>query len=150
MKTAITATVLFSITLILIGSVSLFDIRDLSGIAAQVISSQQQGIYRSCIKTFSENTLSTFKISEMRINNDSIDDAVVSYTKGPQCGTTGCVNELCVSNDQGEYIHVPFGFAARSIVAKETINSDMHDLMLNNDSQTRMTWNGTRYILSSN
>lgn len=136
--------------LLLIGVFSFVDLGRIGGISAQLIASQQFALYEDCIKSFSEEKPSAFSITPVAVNQDGIDDALIQYKEGSQCGNAGCMFEMCVSKNPQTFVHVPFGFAAHSIVMKETITDGMHDLMLNGQSSLTMKWDGNAYALSSN
>lgn len=122
-----------------------------SGGIAAVIGSQKKLVYAECITTFSDEPLTSFTLHEVDLDNDQIFDVLVQHTDSNReaCGTAGCVYEICVHDKNGTYVHIPFGFAAHSISAQHTTNNGMKDIILNEDPDLRMTWNGSRYTLDS-
>lgn len=128
-----------------------FDSFGFTNLQALVITSQNYKQFASCIGDFSDQKPSSFKIIQAAINSDGKKDAIVQYTKGPQCGSGGCVYELCVSDSNtGSYRHIPFGLTGKSIEVLQTITNNMHDLELNHDVHLVMSWNGSAYELTTN
>lgn len=123
------------------------EILNISKLAGQVIASQSQNIYQECIKSFSQEKKSNFIISKENINSDGKEDAIVQYKNELNCGSAGCVFEICLSTSNNAYTHLPFGYAGESLKAKQTVTNDMADLMLNNDESLILTWNGSSYEL---
>ena len=137
------------ILLLLFAAVKFLNPQNLSEVAA-VIGSQQKIIFAECISTFSDEPLSSFAITEVHLNDDAGPDALVQYKSGNACGSAGCVYELCMSADAGVYEHVPFGFAAKKITIADTKTNGMKDLILNEDKNLQMSWDGQSYVLSTN
>lgn len=117
---------------------------------ASVLGSQQNTTYRACIREFSDQDYSSFTITKADINTDDKKDAIVQSTEESLCGTAGCITQLCVSTPQGEYAYIPFGYATKEIKIAETVTLLMHDLVLNNDENATMIWDGLQYQLSTN
>lgn len=115
---------------------------------ATVIGSQQKLIYADCILTYSGLPLGSFVITGADINDDQIRDAFVRYSEGPECGSKGCIHEICISDAAHTFVHVPFGYAAHEISTLNTMSDGMKDLMLNNDKNLIMRWNGSQYVLN--
>ncbi len=118
------------------------------GNLASVFSSQAKIIYADCISTFSNQPQHAFTITSAHLNTDTEPDAIIAYTQGEECGTAGCIHELCIADQTKGYLHVPLGLAVHQLNTKETLNGGMHDLMLNNDPELMMTWDGSKYILN--
>lgn len=141
------------ITLAFIGMLGIIastvDIKKFAGLTAQLIQSQTVA-FEDCIQTFEKSRETKFTIQSVKINIDSTDDGLISYTEGQHCGTAGCSFELCISHADGTYHHVPFGYVAQSARILDTITQGMHDIMLNDDQSLTMVWNGDAYILESN
>lgn len=116
------------------------------GLAA-VFSSQQKLIYAECISTFSNQPLTAFEITPAYINEDDIEDAIVRATSADQCGTGGCIYELCISH-AGSHQYVPLSIAAKKLEVSMTVTKGMKDLILNSDKQLTMSWNGSSYKLN--
>ena len=122
-----------------------------TNLQALLITSQTYKPFVSCIHSFTNQDPTLFKITQTSINSDDKKDAIVQYTKGVQCGSGGCVYELCVSNSSTHsYQYVSFGLAGKSIEVLQTITNSMHDIELNHDAHLLMTWDGSAYKLSTN
>lgn len=134
--------------IVFITTSNIVDFSKFGGVEALLIFSQKNEVYAECISQISEEE-NKFKLTQVIINSDFKDDAILQYTKEPQCGNAGCVYELCISNADGTYTHTPFGYAGHSIAVKNTITEGMHDLMLNNDKNASMVWDGSTYVLNS-
>lgn len=118
-----------------------------SNTLANVIASQQTALYNACIESFDTKTSKAhFSISKAHINIDDIEDAVLLYTDDAHCGSGGCQAEFCIS-EADTFVHVPFGFAAHSIEIQETITNQMHDVLIKGNSNSKMIWDGSSYIL---
>lgn len=119
-------------------------------LSASVFESQNYKPYASCIRSFTNEDPSAFKITEVSLNSDGKADALVQYTNKDQCGSGGCIFELCLSNNTGSAEHIPFGLTARSIDVLQTVTNSMHDLEINKDDHLIMSWNGKEYNLNQN
>lgn len=101
--------------------------------------------YEQCIREFSTKSIDRFDINEAYINSDTQVDAIVAHTDGAECGSGGCVHELCIADQDTGYRHMSFGFAAQEVAVQETLTNDMHDLILNNSKDLRLQWDGHMY-----
>lgn len=137
------------ILLMLFIAVQFLNPQNLAGVAT-VIGSQQKIIYAECISTFTDEPLKAFTITSASLNDDQSPDAMVRYNNEEACGSAGCVYELCVSSKTGTYEHIPFGFAAQDIQIGDTKTNGMKDLILNDDKDLKMSWDGQNYVLSTN
>jgi hypothetical protein len=137
------------ILIMLFVAVKFLNPQNLSEVAT-VIGSQQKIIFAECISTFTDAPLETFSITNVHLNDDQSQDALVKYKSEEACGSAGCVFELCVSSKTGTYEHIPFGFAAQEIQVSETKTHGMKDLILNADRSLKMSWDGQSYVLSTN
>lgn len=117
-------------------------------IGASVIGSQKTEQFVNCIRKFSDKKMSDFSILPAEINSDSNLDAFVKFKTKPECGTAGCVVEICISEGNNQFTYVPFGFAAQTVHTMNTLTNGMHDLLLNNDPHLTMSFNGEAYVLS--
>ena len=127
----------------------ILDLQNVPGVAS-VIGSQNKIVYAECITQFSEEKLSAFTLTPVHLDSNNSIDALVQYADGEECGSAGCVYEICVQDDSGSYTHIPFGFAAEEIELGETTSNGMKDLILNNDKNRTMSWDGQTYTLNSN
>lgn len=116
---------------------------------ASVIGSQQKAIYAECILSYADLPLNAFAITSADLNEDNMSDALVRYKEGRECGNAGCVHEICLSDASGTFTHIPFGYAAAEISVLNTKSNDMNDLMLNNDKNLTMSWDGSNYVLNN-
>jgi len=116
---------------------------------AAVITNQHTSLFKECISSFSDKSIDEFETTLVNLNADKVKDGIIRHTGGEYCGSGGCVYELCLSEDKGNYTHVSFGFAAQSLTVKETSTNGFRDLILNNDDDLHMSWNGTAYSLNS-
>jgi hypothetical protein len=114
---------------------------------ASVIASTKRTLYAECISTYSDAPIKSFLITEVELNGDGFADAFVQSTQDNACGTAGCIYELCLSDGNGTYRHVTFGYAAKKIEATETKTSGMSDIILNDDRKLKMSWSGSEYVL---
>jgi hypothetical protein len=137
------------VLLMLFTAVKFLNPQNLAGVAT-VIGSQQKIIYAECISTFTDAPLQTFSITNVHLNDDQKQDALVQYESDEACGSAGCVYELCISGKAGTYEHIPFGFAAKEIQIGDTKTNGMKDLILNADKALKMSWDGQSYVLSTN
>ena len=101
--------------------------------------------YAECVLSFSE--INNVTITESHINTDDTKDGIIKINDAQNCGSGGCIHELCVTNKAGEAVHVNFGFAADLIEVEDTVTNGMHDIRLNKNENLKMVWDGTQYKL---
>lgn len=142
--------IIFCVALLIVAFLSMTDLSKIGGFTASVFASQQKNAYRECIQSFTDVEIQKLAVTTTDINTDGVRDAIITYTEGPQCGTAGCVTEICISSNQNTFTHLPFGLAVQSIQVKETLTNGMRDITLNDDSQMELTWNGEAYALTTN
>lgn len=95
----------------------------------------------------SNSNSNTYSTQKERINGDSQDDIIFKGTNEELCGSAGCIHELCISDETGFTI-ASFGYAADTLIVKDSLTNDMHDLRLVGKSTTDLIWDGTRYNIA--
>lgn len=92
--------------------------------------------------------LSKANIERVSLNDDSVDDALITLSTNDHCGTNGCIREICMSNDQGEYTHINVGYAAEAISISGAKTNDVADVTLTSRNNSRvLVWQNNQYIL---
>jgi hypothetical protein len=114
---------------------------------ALLISTQTREVLAECISTFSDKNPELFSIAKTHLDDNRLEDFIVTHTDGGACGSAGCIAELCVGEPGGSYRHIPFGIAAKSIEIKNTITNKMHDVTVNGNSESVFVWDGMMYRL---
>jgi hypothetical protein len=87
-----------------------------------------------------------YEAIKSRIDTDSKTDIILVATSDKQCGSAGCAHELCLRTDTGATI-ISFGYAAETLVIKDTASNGMYDIQLQGKSTTNLQWDRTRYII---
>lgn len=117
---------------------------------AAVIGSTGSKQAQQCIDTLHKTNNNAFEVYDVvpsLLNNDSRQDYILKTSSVQNCGSAGCVHELCIAHTDSIEI-IPFGYAAESITVKNTSTNGMRDLHLQGKSASSLQWNGQRYILN--
>lgn len=80
-----------------------------------------------------------------RINADKTKDLILQGTSDAQCGSAGCSYEICIYNN-GEAQLIPFGYAGKELVVKNTLTENMYDLQVGSSGFVDFFWDGLRYV----
>jgi len=136
---------------VFISSGILFSQTDLSETLAAAITSTTDPS-SACVEELNQihgTTLTNdlLNITSVRLNDDKRTDYLVEKKSPEFCGSTGCIFELCVVT-AGEATIIPFGLAAEKLTIKETLTNGMHDLQLQGQSTTNLTWDTERYTVT--
>ena len=100
-----------------------------------------------CILKLPEEKRGTsYDFVKHRLNTDSEKDIILTATSEDQCGSAGCTHELCIITDSTAKI-VSFGYAAETLIVKDTASNGMYDIQLQGKSTTNLQWDGSRYIV---
>jgi len=109
--------------------------------------------YRSTILKDSESLRSTndytLELTYTNINQDNSRDVIARLESLATCGGGGCITTIYVQNDMREFEPISFEYAAHSIEVLGSLTQGMHDLRINGDPQSRMAWDGRKYVLES-
>ncbi len=82
------------------------------------------------------------------INTDSAKDIIAVVESDATCGNSGCITTIFLTDEMREPVAIPgFRYASKEIRVLETITNGMHDLEINKNKKSRLTWDGTRYQL---
>ena len=116
-----------------------------SGLAAVITGVDSQ--VKKCIQTLPAGKGDVpYDSVKSRLNTDSTKDIILTATGDKQCGSAGCIHELClIQNNTPEIIS--FGYAADTLVVKDTASNGMYDIQLQGKSTTDLQWDGERYIV---
>ncbi len=122
--------------------------RNLALVITGVLEDQQQ-----CLSSLEkqENLLiaiNDVRITATRLNTDTKKDYIIEKTSAENCGSAGCIFELCVIQNNGAQI-IPFGYAAKKLVVKESITNGMHDIELQGNTNITLQWDTSRYQILS-
>lgn len=83
------------------------------------------------------------------INEDDIKDLVVVIKSPSTCGSGGCLTTIYLLNEQNELKPINFEFVVKSIKVQPSMTNNMHDILINDDVENIMTWDGFRYTLNT-
>jgi hypothetical protein len=89
------------------------------------------------------------QLTYTNINQDDTRDVVARLESDATCGGGGCITTIFLQNDMRQFEPISFEYAAHSIDILDSITLGMHDLRINDDPRSRMTWNGRQYVLES-
>ncbi len=95
----------------------------------------------------SELTADAIDTTVTDLNEDGKKDVIAIVESGTTCGSGGCIASIFIENEFGELTAIPFTYAVKNIEVLSTITKGMHDLRINHDETSKMTWDGTTYIL---
>ncbi len=118
---------------------------------ASVITSDS--LEKSCVDAINERdslhtTIHEYEIRHERINADRTNDVVLKGTQGGQCGSAGCVYELCL-NIKNKAKLISFGYAGQGLIVKNVLTNGMHDISIGQANAVVFIWDGTRYIFEN-
>lgn len=95
-----------------------------------------------------ENYSYTLESTYTRISNDKDKDIVVTMISDKSCGTGGCLTAIFIQKDD-TFEPIDFSYVVQDIKVLETITQNMHDLRINKNAKSKMTWNGSHYELET-
>jgi len=87
-----------------------------------------------------------YEFIKKRIDTDQKKDIVLTATSKQQCGSAGCAHELCIVKDNRAEL-ITFGYAAETLIVKDTASNGMYDIQLQGKSTTNLQWDGARYVV---
>lgn len=90
-----------------------------------------------------------FDIQLEYLNSDDAQDVLVTVDSEETCGTGGCLTAFYIKNEQGEFEPINFVSAVKSIQVEPTLTNGMHDIVLNEDFENILRWDGHRYSVNS-
>ncbi len=117
----------------------MMDIQSNDAERAQIIS-----YYREHVDRTHQINEQELILSDVLINNDSIEDVVATLTSEEVCGSAGCITTIFVREDD-VLVPIPFQYATESIVSEQSMTNGMHDLKINGN--VMMKWDGERYMI---
>jgi hypothetical protein len=82
------------------------------------------------------------------INTDGILDIIATVNSEATCGSGGCITTIFLQDTSGNFAPISFGYAVKEISVEQTITQGMHDISINNNTETPLTWNGHTYTLN--
>ncbi len=91
----------------------------------------------------------TITITTAHINTDTQKDIIAKVESDATCGTGGCMTIILLKNDLNEFKPIPFQYTVKSLKVENSITNGMHDLRINDNKNSYMTWNGEQYVLNS-
>ena len=89
------------------------------------------------------------EIKSEYINDDKKKDIVAIVESSKTCGGGGCISTMYIQDDYNGYSPINFQFAVKEIDVMSTLTNNMHDIMINGDTKSMMTWNGSQYVLNA-
>lgn len=87
-------------------------------------------------------------VTPAHITGDDTLDIVVRVESPYTCGSGGCITTL-FTMDSGSLVALPFEYAVKEITIMESVTNHMHDIKVNGDSDTILTWDGNRYSVNA-
>ena len=82
------------------------------------------------------------------INNDDRKDIVAVLKSDISCGNAGCMSSIFLQSETGSFDAIEnFFYTIQTIEVLDTYTQNMRDLRINNDTTSRLLWDGTGYIL---
>jgi hypothetical protein len=116
-----------------------------ANIATVVLSTNTQTY--DCIQALPEGKRGLeYTAAQQRVNTDTQEDIILTAVSKEQCGSAGCTHELCLISNKGVEI-ISFGYAAETLIVKNTASNGMYDMQLQGSGSTNLQWNGSRYIV---
>ncbi len=85
-------------------------------------------------------------VTPAHITGDDTLDIIVRVESQYTCGNGGCITTL-FTMDSGSLVALPFEYAVKEITILESVTNHMHDIKVNGDSDTILTWDGNRFVL---
>lgn len=142
-----------------LGTIVFGEVKNYIGNATLILSGLNHENVRATIIThYNEHILSgsdtldadtEVSIETAYINNDSRKDIIASIKSPHTCGTGGCVTTIFLQTDTQEIEPIQFKFAIKELHVKDSITNHMHDLEINGDGSSFMSWNGEQYVIST-
>lgn len=97
-------------------------------------------------KLHPEVLFSDLQFQKTDLDANTYDDYIVKIDTEATCGTTGCIHELCIGNQNSTSTNSIFGYSAHSVAARDVMNNGMKDIELNEKiGPVILTWSGTEY-----
>ncbi len=84
-------------------------------------------------------------IKPVAINLDDTTDIIATIESPRTCGSGGCLTAIFLQNANKEFRPTSFAYTLKDIEVQSGVTSGMHDLMINEDPQNLMRWDGAQY-----
>lgn len=135
----------FSTGIVTLGFVA---ISDTGGLAAVVTGANNQA--DKCIEAVNtrdglELNSSDYEVRYDHVNSGGGKDVIIKNVNEEYCGSVGCVFEICLVDDS-EVELISFSYAGERLEVLDSLSNNMHDLLLEGNNDTRLTWDYSRYV----
>lgn len=95
------------------------------------------------------DTDAQFELQTTYINTDNGKDVIARIVAPQTCGTGGCITVILLKTESGDFKALPFAYSVKELAVQNSITNGMHDVMINNDSENLMKWDGEQYTLNA-
>ena len=142
-----------------LGTIVLGEVKSYIGNATLILSGlNQESTKTTIIDHYNKHILSGSKqldqnteviLETAYINTDSKKDIIARIESPHTCGTGGCITTIFLQTDIQTIEPIAFNFAVKEIRVKDSITNQMHDLEINGDTTSYMSWNGKEYVIGT-
>lgn len=124
----------------------------MQGVKQTAVEETVRNYYRTYIlndPSALRDSTDTVTITYTDINGDGRKDAIAIVSAPNTCGTGGCIATIFLQDEYKQFTSVGVEYAVKDIYALESITNGMRDLRVNNDTRSRLVWNGKSYQIES-